>query len=288
MIPVLPGWTAGESDSGDVHTPAEDPGLGAIHYVERLQPLHSIEDLLVEQLARDRRFHVEDVRGPETFVTAEGEHAAFASVLGEVDGEVAQQDIGYVLFEDHYARIGGETRRPDQFGRFSDAVRTLTYRCRQMLGVRPRRFLYDEPEDWQLRARGLRADWLYHAEDRSCITVWPALPAEAGDRGSADRWLAGQIGPWRASRPFPVRSSAGLGGKLVEVAGRFADGATLRRDLVVFEDGRYLYPLRFDAAPTMHERLRETFWRVVRSAGPIPRPAGQPSAALRDVFAHWD
>lgn len=290
MIPRLKGWRKRQLAEGVLFTPADDDGREAIFYRERVRPLLPIEALVDDLLARHPEFSAPEVTRKEQLITYEGEYAVLITIRGTFDGKPAQSDLGFVLTDDFYAATSAFTRAPERFADATDRARALVLRDRQMLGVRRRRFLYSPPAGWHGVPHEFVIDW---RADDALITVWPATPLGGGDgRSALDELLSderaqgfelhGSVGP------EPLQSQHGLKGHAWEIIGRFGAQPILYRDIVVFEDRRYLYFLRLQSVNLeTRPAHRQIFADVVRSAQPIPESRQATYAPDLSLLLHW-
>jgi hypothetical protein len=281
MIAHPAGWSVAILDDAEVLVAPEGAAAGAIRYCERLAPVRPVPVLLAQQLADDPELAVDEVGPVRELVTAEGEHAALVRLSGRLHGERIQRDIGYVLGDDVYARIGGVVRRPALFERSSEIVASLVRGCSLMLGVRQRRFRSLAPAGWTRHDVGRRAEWTAPGfpDDPGALTVWPALPLVLGGATFAAGFGRGGAGP------YPVRSRHGLGGQRWERVVPLAGGGHLTRELAVFTDERYAYPLRIEYQDPAHGEL---FRKILASAEPVPAPRGASATAARvELLSMW-
>ncbi|HKA91098.1 MAG TPA: hypothetical protein VKE22_25725 [Haliangiales bacterium] len=281
MIPHPRGWTVTFVEDAEILIPPEGLEAGAIRYLEGLAPVRSVAELVDAQLAEDG-LDVEHVGPTRELVTGEGEYAALVTVTGTADGRPVRRDLGYVLCDDHYARVGAVARRPELFARFGDTVEHLVRHCTQMLGVRRRRFRYDAPPGWVEARVGLRSEWLAPGfpEVPGAITVWPALPLSLGGAAFAQGLGRGARGP------FPARTRHGLSGDRFERTIALDGGGHVQRDLMVLKDDTYVYTMRAEHADPVHKQV---FDELVDSAQPIPRAARAVAVASRaELFSYWN
>jgi hypothetical protein len=271
-------------------TPPEGSAAGGILYRERLRPLLPIEQLVKELNARHPDFMSPTVVAEERLITFEGEYAALVTVRGTLGGGEAQRDLGFVLGDDFYCLVSSLAFGTARFAEASQLARALVVHDRQALGVRRRRFLYDPPPGYAGTPHGFLIDW--RAPD-AVISVWPANPRDGSDAKSA---LDALISDERAqgfelhavAGPDELASRHGLAGFAWEIVGRFPGRPISYRDIVIFEDQRFLYVLRLEALdPATRPAHRQAFAQVARSAQPIPLP--RDPLADRDTarFFHW-
>jgi len=284
MIPHPKGWTVTFVEDAEILIPAEGPEAGAIRYLERVAPLRSVSELVEAQLADDGEVEVDSVGPTRERVTAEGEYAALVTITGRLRGEPLRRDLGFVFGDEHYARIGAVTRRPELYPRFGETVAYLVDHCNQMLGIRRRRFRYRAPEAWVEARVGMRSEWLAPGfpDDPGILTVWPAMPLSLGGAAFVDRLGLGR----GAKGPFPLRTAQGLSGERFQRVVPLDDGGHANRDLVVLKDDRYAYVLRAEWAEPQQKAI---FDGLVDSAQPIPRSTASVAAELRgELFSHWN
>lgn len=294
MIPTPRGWKRvllDEPNDALVLYPPGGPATGMIGYRERVRPLASLRTLIDQFNAKHPEFVLSAERS-EPLVTTEGEYAAVVTLEGSLDGKPAQRDLGYVFGDDFYAHISGLALQPEQFATFTATVRELTLHDSHRLGVRRRRFLYNPPAGWTAKERGFITSYLAPGfpANGTAITVWPANPRRQNEDGTTliDALLEedrqnGFVLEHR-SAPAPL-SSHGLHGQSWEVIGTFANQPRTYRDLVVFEDGRYLYMLRLETLDAAHRpEHRKLFLEVVLSTLPLPGPSTQTATQGID---HW-
>ncbi|MCE9575248.1 MAG: hypothetical protein K8W52_19010 [Deltaproteobacteria bacterium] len=291
MIPTPRGWTRVWLPDRLVLQPPDGPEVGLIGYRERVWPLEPVPAIVAGLLARHPEFVVASERA-EGLVTAEGEYAALVTVEGAIAGRPVRRLIGLVLLEDCYALITAIVHDPAQFEAWYLRVRDLVILDAQRRGVRRRPFVHVPPPGWTSSTRGFITDWRPAGREDVVLTVWPAMPRLEGEDavGVADAMLAEDVAEGfvldHRSNPDPLASAHGLNGKCWEVAGRFGAQARVFHDVVVFEDQRYLYPLRLECRdPAQRHDARVALLAVARSAQPIPGPG----AARRDtaMFSHW-
>lgn len=291
MIPTPHGWTRVWLPDRLVLQPPDGADVGLIGYRERVWPLESVAAIITGLLARHPEFVAARERS-ERLVTAEGEYAALVTIDGAIAERPARRVVGLVLFEDCYALVTAVVHDPAQFDAWYAQVRDLVILDAQRRGVRRRPFVHVPPPAWIARARGFITDWRPPGAEDVALTVWPAIPRLEGEDavGVADGMLAqdtavGFVLDYRG-QPDPFASAHGLNGKCWEVAGRFGAQPRVFHDVVVFEDPRYLYPLRLECRdPAQRADARQAMFAVARSAQPIP----EPGAPRRDsaMFSHW-
>jgi hypothetical protein len=271
-------------------TPPEGEAAGAILYRERLRPLLPVEQLVPPLLARAPELAGATMVGQQRLVTFEGEYAVLVTAQGTVDGRPAQRDLGFVLGDDFYALLSSVVFGAERFAAATELARELVVRDRQVLGVRRRRFLYEPPPGYAGTPHGFLIDW--HAAD-AVISVWPANPRDGGDaKGALEALLSDERAQGfelhALAGPDPFSSQHGLGGFAWEIVGRFAGRPISYRDVVIFEDQRFLYVLRLEALdPATRPRHREAFARVARSTQPIPPPRDPLLDRDTAPFLHW-
>ncbi len=286
MIPTPPGWSRQHHAGSVLLFPQGGPSRGGIRYSELLYPIASFRQLLARYLA-DPIHKVERVGPIERLVTLEGEHAACVTIAAMLEGAPAQYDIGFVALDHCYSRISALSLVPDDFATSAAIVRELTRSDVHLAGDRPRRFEYDPPPGWQARARGLHADWypLEFPRAHAVIEVLPALPSArvgmtSGLLGmfAAEETAAGWVDDWREDKA--TTSAQGLSGIERSYVGGFPHQPAAHRVLAVFEDDRYVYPIRIETADPVHEAA---FRALVHTVRPIRRV--EPAAGL--AFNHW-
>lgn len=264
------------SVDGMVLFPSGGPAVGHLVYRERLRPLGSVRSIFARELASQPDIDPDSLR-PRLLVTSEGEYAAAATVRSR-DG-TRQHDLGVVLLDDSYALLHAVMRDPARFAEASAVLVDVLLADTHQLGVRRRRFLYDEPAAWQGRPRGLTTDYfpLEFPLQNHMLTVLPALPRLGGSRSGPyiEALLAQQRDRFAVEgihAPSPIRTAALAG---------YEGAWTCRREprsyshrVVVLEDDRYLYPLLLEGASDL-TAAREVFVAVVESVQPIPGPRAQ-------------
>lgn len=295
MIPALPGWLRRQRPDGVALYPSDNTQAGGIGYRERVRPLLPVRALVQELLEKHPQFKPQTVGPLEPLITAEGEYAAMVTVAGELGGQPAQRDLGYVFGDDFYAHISGVAVSREHFSRFTQAVRSLTLGDVHMLGIRRRRFLFQPPPGWQGLGRGFKTDFYPRGfpRDAGCITVWPASPL----RGQTPQTLFEDLLSDDCKHGFALEQSAGpdaisgvggLHGFAWGLTGTFRGQPRVCRDIAIFADDRFIYPLRLE---TLDEELwaghRPIFVELLRTVQPIPRPADfEPEATdLLDLWA---
>ena len=295
MIPSLPGWLRKHSETGLLLYPRDDESAGTISYTERLRPVLPVRQLVAAFLAQHPQLRDPKPGQVVPLITAEGEYGALTSVATQLDDRPAQLDFGFVFGDDFYSQVCGLSTKPDQFARFRETVDTLTFRDAHMLGIRRRRFLYDPPRDWQGHQVGFLSNFFPtdYPDNAGSITVWPASPvngesprslfaamlAEDVANGFEQKELAG---------PDNITNPAGLSGCAWGITGRFNGGPLVFRDIAIFADDRFIYPLRLETLKAeqwpAHRRI---FAEVVHSVQPIPRPneAMKAGSGLLDLWS---
>lgn len=284
MIGIPNGWARRPSGRGVLLVPPGGAARGGIRYDERVTPLAPLSALLEKHVADDA-FAVARVGAWERLTTLEGEHAAVITIAGTLDGRLAQRDLGVVLLDDSYASVSGYCLDPNAFAGFTAMVRELTAGDTHFLGVRRRRYEYDAPAGWQARALGFDAEWfpVDYPRATSSITVWAALPrqqvsaSQLFERARTEEPAARVYGD-----PHPIMSAHGLSGH--ELVLDHARGTG--RHVVVLEDDRFVYPLRFETT-SPEAGADAALWRaVVESVRPVPRVKGD-FAPLVHSLDHW-
>ncbi len=257
---------------------------GGIRYDERVTPLAPLSSVLARQLV-DEGFRALRIGAWERLTTLEGEHAAVITIAGSLDGRPAQRDLGVVLLDDSYACISGYCLDPDAFAGFTATVRELTASDSHFLGIRRRRYEYAAPAGWHARALGFDAEWfpIDYPHVASTITVWAALPRQQVSASQLfERARTEEPGTRVYGEPHAIMSAHGLSGH--ELVLDHARGTG--RHVVVLEDDRFVYPLRF-ATTSPEAGADAALWRaVVESVRPVPRVKGD-FAPLVHSLDHW-
>lgn len=285
MIALPPGWTRRHHAGATLMFPPEGVARGGLRYVEHLAPLAPVSELLAAYLD-DPGFVVDRTSPVERLLTDEGEHAAVVTVGGTVAGRPAQRDVGFVLLDHHYARLGSIALDPADFAARTALVRSLIGRDVQLAGDRPRRFEYGAPPGWQARARGLHADW-YPLDYPRRAAVLHVLPAQPRDRvGSAAELLAAlDHGAWWAVEQAPARALTtphGLAGLAHAAIGAVAGQPETRRFASALEDHRYVYAAQLECALD-DDDAAQVLDALVASIEPLrPRPPRSEAG-----LAHW-
>ena len=208
-----------------------------------------------------------------------------------MEGLPVQRDVGFVLLDHHYARIGSLTLDPAAFAPTTAIVRSLVQSDVQMRGVRARRFEHDDIVGWQPRARGLAADWypLEFPLRSAVIQISPALPKVRVESATvlaglleSDARRSGWHGEMHASTVEPA-SRYGLSGIEEASRGAFDKGPQVVRVRVVLEDAIYVYPIQLEVAVEQLDATLPAMRQVVASIRPIPRPVSNVAP-----FPHWE
>jgi hypothetical protein len=193
------------------------------------------------------------VHGPETLVTAEGEHAAVVHVCAPL----RQRSLGVVFGDDWMTTIEAVCHAPPAFARFRERVARLTRETELGLGSGRRRcFFYQPPAGWIGLPGAGEAVWLSPRCPRShgVITAFYARPA-----GGSPTQLVRRD----SSRIVP-------GARAIHVTD------------VVLDDGRYRYPLRLETDGAAAAEHAAAFEAVVASVRSLPAPR-----ALALDVNHW-
>ena len=290
MISPLPGWHADLRQSGLLMFPPEGEDAGFIRYTEQCRPLRSMCDIL-ESLAAPDDYEMGDVSASEHFATVEGEHVAVVTISGTLAGEPVERTVGCVFADDFYAMTIGVALRRDQFARFRATVRELVEHDTFMFGVRRRRFVHAAPESWHgFFVGSMHTKWtpLDYPRTAALLTVYPALPAPAGEGEHAETFVreqAKQIGGRNLTHRGWATAASGLSGPWFEVIVGTDD--IIVHDFVVLEDGRYIYPIVLETVADQRANAVSTLWQVVESVEAIPERDGPTAQTCADVLAHW-
>jgi hypothetical protein len=290
MIPLIKRWSS--AYAGDTLVLRHEDG-SVISYRERVRPLARASVIVEDLLDRDPAFQDVTAGPPERLITAEGEYATHVVVTGTIGGEPAQRDVGLVFGDDFHSAIVGLTTRPGRFAEMSQLVRALVQLDSHALGVRRRRYLYAPPPGWQGRARGFTTEWspLDYPRMPVQVKVFPANPSLDRPPAVLEHMLAEdeahgfrRDGVWG---PEPVASAHELMGWAWTIIGRFGDMPRTYRELIVYNDGRYLYPLRLETMREDPSAERSIFLDVARSVHPIPAPRAPAPSDLDGLVSYW-
>lgn len=266
------------------------PGGGRIRYHERL-PVRSLVDTARDLAVADERFAAVSPSPPRRLVTDEGEYAGWTTLRG--GGAV--RIVAAVITDEFVAALEGLAESAAEEAVVERAVRDLLREARFGLGLRRRRMSYRPPPGWSALPNGLVATWYppRFPGERARIVVYPAHPSSddavaaldaiVADEAAAGFALSGAI------EVLPARSDHGLAGIRARLAGEWrSEPGRVSRDLVVYSDGRYSYPLWFEAAPGSGEARRPIFDDIARSVEPLPRAGGRAGGdTLADVSSPW-
>jgi hypothetical protein len=171
-------------------------------------------------------------------------------------------------------------------------VRALVLEDSLGLGMRRRRYEHSPPPDWQPLPRGLVTEWYAPGfpNDIGILTIFPASVAGAAAPRLFDAMLTRIEGAGGrvAARPPPLtcEARAGLRGRRHSATiERPGPRLPERRTMVVFEDGRYVYPLELVTEGKDETAHLEVFLSVAASVTPIA-PGISDHAWLAQAM-HW-
>lgn len=271
MILAVGGWRTERSGHDLRLIPPEGVERGSIVYRERVRPVLKLERLLERTLgplaARAR---------VDSLVTHEGEYAVHASVVDP--GGAVRHDAGFVFVDDYHASIIGTCRARADHERFGAVVRALVTGDSHGFAGR-RRYLYTPPPGWQGLPRGLETHWFPpdYPRNRSTISVPPALPGVVDPASLLEARLRvdGAVGYAAGEVRGPERlegAARGLEGTSFAISGTFGGATPFVRELAVLRDASFTYPLHFDSAGGLDQRLetRRRFHELLRSLRPLP------------------
>ena len=286
MITPPAGWVVERRQSGLIMVPPEGVDCGVICYQDDCRPLQRVA-AIVASLPPPRGWRTSDLSEIERLVTLEGEQAALVTMRGSIDGAPGERTIGAVFTDAAYSLCVGLARRRDQFERVRDTVRGLVATDAFMLGTRRRRFVHAEPAGWHgFTAGPMHTTWVPVDYPRSAavLTVFPALPVAVGEVGHAERFAREHATRLHADHiaNLGTVSSARLSGQHWQVVA----GAVVH-DVVVLEDGAYIYPVALETFSDQRGEHVEVLWRLVRSIEPVPRSERVRPSMETDVFVHW-
>jgi hypothetical protein len=283
MITPPGGWTVHRR--GDELVLAAAGRRATLRYVERLRPLARIAEL-VAAARRPAGFHPDGFEPVRTLVTHEGEYASLVFVSGRLGARPVELGYGFVLLDDHYARLTSLAAGED-----AAAVRLLVEELlvndTHLLGrVRRRRYAYASPPGWQPVSDVFATTW-YRQEPgvRSRICIAPALPRHPGVVARTLAKLIRGIERLRRVEVAPVRTvrTPTLSGNRWHLRDVAATG--LDSHVLFLQDRSFLYPARLDAPPGAHAEL-DQFETLVQSIEPIPAGARVPRAT-HTLAAQW-
>ena len=210
----------------------------------------------------------------EDRVTREGEHAA---IMELVEGE--RRCTFGITYGDHFYRIVvGRTDDAARAPSIAEAARRFTLELSLGLAsLRRRRFRYTPPPGWSAVSRhGLITEWFAPGfpTDRALLTVMSARPFMDTPSSATERNLHemtwGGYQRETLEGPAVVLVSDHLQGVAWKLVGAWSDGARTHTDVVILNDGTFVYVLRLDHDGSRTEEHRATFDAVVRSIRPIP------------------
>ena len=288
MIDPVAGWSFSVGHD-HIAMLAPDDATGLLRYEERRRPLQALADVIAG-LPWPCGARVVSVSAPEPRVTGEGEYAAVAEVVAELDGRPLHRTVGAVFLDDSYALVVGQTQDPARVARTAALVRQLVDGDRHHLGTRRRRFVYRPPAGWSGFVRGeLHATWI-SPEDPAILAVHPAIPAVPGrdealayrDRLLADPRLALAGAPDDAP-PISLLARGGLSGRWwrVPLAGDMVC------DLGFLEDGRMVYPIVLTAPAAASHRAEAILRGVLDSVEALPRPGDSVAVERHGALSFW-
>lgn len=289
MIPTPAGWRGHVAERCVLLSPNDGSERMVIRYDDRLTPCRDVDALVVEHLTR----RPEPLNGPEllsieNLTTDEGEFAALVSATGVVGDQRVHCAIGFVLFDECYARISGATTVEAARDELIETVRDLVHRDRYLLGERPRRYRHERLPGWrEIRRPGLQRAWLAD-DDQAVITTWPAMPHARTSAESFFSSLAAQDGAAGVTatggQSFQAVLTPHLHGVEMLSATQLDEGRTLNRRAVVLSDARYAYAVQLEstAGPSFH---CDAFATLVDSILPIPSPVIARDVA--GVMSYW-
>ena len=290
MIPIPAGWTA--HFGANVTTLYPPDKGGRFRYFERLRPARSLRSVVTWVLAGDPLFRVGATREPARLVTAEGEYAALVVIEGTREGSPARRIVGAVFVEDFVAVLDVIALVPARFAFFERQARELLLRASFGLGARRRYFFYMPPPGWQALPAGAVASW-YPPDfpaNRSTLVVLPATPTTVtpGELGELLRreLASGLDGTDAQAAPEAIRTSGGVAGVLVRVAGTRAAGdrEPMFREAAAFVVPPHLYLFRLESSvPARAVELDALLRAVAGSFKPLP---DSDERRLGDAFAH--
>jgi hypothetical protein len=182
---------------------------------------------------------------------------------------------------------------PAERARCRALVRALVLDDSLGLGMRRRRYEHARPADWQPLPMGLITEWYPPGfpNDAAVITVFPASVASAKAPRLFDAMLARieSAGGRVVARPQPeaFEGRNGLRGRHHSATIERSGPRPLeRRTMVIFDDGRFVYPLDLVSQGAGDDQAhRDVFLALAASV--IPIPAGAADQAWLAQAMHW-
>ncbi len=298
MIQTPPGWLRQVRADQVQLRPPRERRVGEFRYRERYGPLRSARQVVAAKLSMPTPgIETLAVGDPEKLVTVEGEYAALVKLEAAVRSRPALRIMGIVFADTFTTLLDGISANPDYFDEFETIARDLVRRTVLLLGVRRRLFLYQPPPGWQALPQVLVTNW-YPPDfpaNHARLIVFPAAPRLEAPAGILDALVAADrkrgIPIASVTGPRHVESRHGLTGLSWHVETHPPEHGRLTRLLAVFEDRRYIYPLRLDVADSTHPGPVEagiaTFEAVCDSVEPLPDPAQAIATSRREPFEFW-
>lgn len=292
MIRRPDGWVYERRPDRVLLTVSRPDFVARVRYLEKLQPLERIGDLLQR--------HCEPFPTPASvkrIVTIEGEYGAVIDV--EYTPEQREvRSFAFIFGDESYSMIEGISS-PEHIEQLRAAVHDLALSAELRLGLRQRRYLFQPPPLNGLVIGDAIAH--YFPEEYPCvdarITVFPAVPLASDRQPMIDlQRLVGEHilvnEPGTSSgfvvqereSPVPFHAISGLAGTRWRYRGFWHRRACFIRDLILLRDDLYAYAVELSVAPEHHSIVVGRFEDLVHSIQPIPRRTVRGNDA---AFTHW-
>lgn len=283
MIAIPEGWRQLTSVGADVHV---NPGRTLqMRYECRVAPLRRFAEIVDAALAAMPEWRTNGPTTRQRIVTTEGEYAYGIALSGTWLGAPAQRYLGVVYGDDFMNVLDMLGVEADGLpGAIESQARALLASSSLALGLRTRRYFYEQPATWHGHATGLVTHWLpaRFPSRPTMLVVYPAAPTYEEPFAVHDAL----VGHERAlgatvehARPMAeITARDGLGGLHWSLTCT-TSGRVVHRDLVVLARAPYTYAMQLDAFRSVDADAQTTFLALARSVEPLPT-AGATTADL--------